>query len=114
MKTVNRLSAAAPRSHVMLLALQEPSGKVLCACQVPKVTPRLLMTSPRRSFDGALSLAHQSSPLLSASDWATAVCGHLGGSAGGSLLVAKGTGSSGDITEALRWAEEFARRSQRR
>ncbi|XP_074487311.1 alanine--tRNA ligase, mitochondrial [Sebastes fasciatus] len=86
MKTVNQLSAAAPHSHVMLLAHQRHSGKVLCACQVPK-----------------------DSAALSASDWAVAVCRHLGGSAGGSALVAKGTGSSGDITEALRWAEEFAR-----
>lgn len=51
----------------------------------------------------------QDSPSLSASDWALAVCRHLGGSAGGSPLVAKGTGSSSDITEALRWAEEFVR-----
>ncbi|XP_038570611.1 alanine--tRNA ligase, mitochondrial isoform X1 [Micropterus salmoides] len=86
MKTVNQLSAASPRSHVMLLAHQRHSGKVLCACQVPK-----------------------DSVALSASDWAVAVCHHLGGSAGGSALVAKGTGSSSDITEALRWAEEFAR-----
>ncbi|KAK5873273.1 hypothetical protein PBY51_018328 [Eleginops maclovinus] len=85
MKTVNQLSAAAPRSHVMLLAHQSHSGKVLCACQVPK-----------------------DSPFLSASDWAVAVCRHLGGIGGGSELVAKGTGSSNDITEALRWAEQFA------
>ncbi|XP_041790449.1 alanine--tRNA ligase, mitochondrial [Chelmon rostratus] len=85
MKTVNQLSAAAPQSHVMLLAHQRHSGKVLCACQVPKDSPPLL-----------------------ASDWAVAVCHHLGGSAGGSALVAMGTGSSSDITEALRWAEEFA------
>ncbi|KAK5898601.1 hypothetical protein CesoFtcFv8_008162 [Champsocephalus esox] len=50
MKTVNQLSAAAPRSHVMLLAPQMHSGKVLCACQVPK-----------------------DSALLPASDWAVAV-----------------------------------------
>ncbi|XP_068455614.1 alanine--tRNA ligase, mitochondrial [Clinocottus analis] len=85
MKTVNQLSAAAPHSHVMLLAAQRHSGKVLCACQVPK-----------------------DSPSLSASDWAVAVCRHLGGAAGGSAVVAKGTGSCGDITEALRWAEDFA------
>ncbi|XP_075938766.1 alanine--tRNA ligase, mitochondrial isoform X3 [Anarhichas minor] len=91
MKTVNQLSAAAPRSHVMLLAHQKHSGKVLCACQVPK-----------------------DSAALSASDWAAAVCRHLGGAAGGSVLVAKGTGSSGDITEALRWAEEFARQETQR
>ncbi|MEQ2198982.1 hypothetical protein XENOCAPTIV_021894, partial [Xenoophorus captivus] len=38
MKTVNQLSAATPLSQVMLLAHQEDSGKILCACQVPKVT----------------------------------------------------------------------------
>ncbi|XP_037327263.2 alanine--tRNA ligase, mitochondrial isoform X2 [Pungitius pungitius] len=86
MKTVNQLSAAAPHSYVMLLAHQRHSGKVLCACQVPK-----------------------DSPTLSACDWAGAVCRHLGGVAGGSVLVAKGTGTSGDIAEALGWAEEFAR-----
>ncbi|XP_035516166.1 alanine--tRNA ligase, mitochondrial [Morone saxatilis] len=91
MKTVNQLSAAAPHSHVMLLAHQRHSGKVLCACQVPK-----------------------DSPSLSASDWAVAVCRRLGGSAGGSALVARGTGSSSDITEALRWAEEFARQKIQR
>uniref|UniRef100_A0A7N8WL66 Alanine--tRNA ligase n=1 Tax=Mastacembelus armatus TaxID=205130 RepID=A0A7N8WL66_9TELE len=79
MKTVNQLSSASPRSYVMLLAHQRHSGKVLCACQVPKSLP--------------------------ASDWAVAVCHYLGGSAGGSALVAKGTGSSSDITDALRWAE---------
>ncbi|XP_078022693.1 alanine--tRNA ligase, mitochondrial isoform X2 [Epinephelus lanceolatus] len=91
MKTVNQLSTAAPLSYVMLLAHQRHSGKVLCACQVPKDSPSLL-----------------------ASDWAVAVCHHLGGSAGGSALVAKGTGSSSDITEALRWAEEFARQKIQR
>uniref|UniRef100_A0A3Q3AGJ3 Alanine--tRNA ligase n=1 Tax=Kryptolebias marmoratus TaxID=37003 RepID=A0A3Q3AGJ3_KRYMA len=50
----------------------------------------------------------QDSPALAASDWAVALCQHLGGSAGGSALVAQGTGSSSDITEALRWAEDFA------
>lgn len=42
MKTVNQLSAAAPRSHVMLLAHQRHSGKVFCACQVPKVTADII------------------------------------------------------------------------
>ncbi|XP_061579141.1 alanine--tRNA ligase, mitochondrial [Cololabis saira] len=85
MKTVNRLSSVTPGSYVMLLAHQRHSGKVLCACQVPK-----------------------DSPSLPASEWAVAVCHQLGGSAGGSVLVAKGTGSSDDITEALRFAEDFA------
>ncbi|CAL8389970.1 unnamed protein product [Arctogadus glacialis] len=88
MKTVNQVSSRRPDSLVMLLSHQQSSGKVLCACQVPK---------------GYLAVA--------ACDWAAAVCSHLGGSSGGSQLVAKGTGTSGDITEVLRWAEEYAHRS---
>ncbi|KAJ8392429.1 hypothetical protein AAFF_G00075540 [Aldrovandia affinis] len=85
MKVVNQFSAKAPGSRVMLLSHLQ-SGKVLCACQVPK-----------------------SCSALSAHDWALAVCTHLGGNAGGSLIVAKGTGNTQDIAEALQWAEEFAR-----
>ncbi|XP_058496223.1 alanine--tRNA ligase, mitochondrial [Solea solea] len=85
MKTVNQLTAVSPLSHVMLLTHHRHSGKVLCACQVPKDSASLL-----------------------ASDWATAVCRHLGGAAGGSAVVAQGTGSTSDITDALRWAEQFA------
>ncbi|CAL8329575.1 unnamed protein product [Merluccius merluccius] len=85
MKTVNQVSSKRPHSLVMLLSHQQRSGKVLCACQVPK--------------DCVVVAAH---------DWAVAVCSHLGGSAGGSQLVAKGMGTSSDITEALRWAEEYA------
>uniref|UniRef100_A0A3Q3AUC9 alanine--tRNA ligase n=1 Tax=Kryptolebias marmoratus TaxID=37003 RepID=A0A3Q3AUC9_KRYMA len=59
-----------------------------------------------RSCDAACP--PEDSPALAASDWAVALCQHLGGSAGGSALVAQGTGSSSDITEALRWAEDFA------
>ncbi|XP_029950412.1 alanine--tRNA ligase, mitochondrial [Salarias fasciatus] len=91
MKTVNQLSSAAPLSHVMLLAPQRDSGKVFCACQVPK-----------------------DSPILAASDWAMAVCHHFGGNAGGSAVVAKGMGNCSDVSEALRWAEEFARRTTQR
>ncbi|XP_041839918.1 alanine--tRNA ligase, mitochondrial [Melanotaenia boesemani] len=91
MKTVNQLSAAAPFSHVMLLAHRRNSGTVLCACQVPK-----------------------DSPAFTASDWAVAVCRHLGGSGGGSAVVAKGTGTASDITEALKWAEDFARQRTQR
>ncbi|XP_041640668.1 alanine--tRNA ligase, mitochondrial [Cheilinus undulatus] len=85
MKTVNQVSAQVPGGHVMLLAHQVDSGKVLCACQVPKDCPS-----------------------LTASEWAVSVCHHFGGSAGGSALVAKGTGSSGDINGVLKWAEEYA------
>ncbi|KAM9314302.1 alanine--tRNA ligase, mitochondrial [Pholidichthys leucotaenia] len=86
MKTVNQLSSLLPSSHVMLLAHQMHSGKVLLACQVPTDFPS-----------------------LSASDWATAVCRHLGGSSGGSALVAKGMVSCSDVGEVARWAEEFIR-----
>lgn len=91
MKTVNQLSSVAPLSHVMLLASQRDTGKVFCACQVPKDSPNLV-----------------------ASDWAVAVCQHFGGSAGGSTLVAKGTGTCSDVAEALRLAEEFARQRTQR
>ncbi|KAM8842258.1 alanine--tRNA ligase, mitochondrial isoform 1-T1 [Synchiropus picturatus] len=84
MKTVNQLSSASPSSHVMLLSHQRDSGKVACACQVPKDSS------------------------ISASDWALAICHHLGGGAGGSKLVARGTGTSNDIMEALKLAEHFA------
>lgn len=50
----------------------------------------------------------QDSPCFPASDWAVAVCRHFGGGAGGSALVAKGTGNASDIGEGLRWAEQFA------
>ncbi|XP_029009476.1 alanine--tRNA ligase, mitochondrial isoform X2 [Betta splendens] len=90
MKTVNQLSAASPQSHVMLLAHQRHSGKVLCACQVPK-----------------------DSPCFPASDWAVALCHHFGGAAGGSALVAKGTGNSINMEEVLRWAEQFALQRQK-
>uniref|UniRef100_A0A8C8JJ35 Alanine--tRNA ligase n=1 Tax=Oncorhynchus tshawytscha TaxID=74940 RepID=A0A8C8JJ35_ONCTS len=43
---------------------------------------------------------------LSASDWALTVCARLGGNAGGSATVAKGTGSGANLTEALRCAED--------
>ncbi|KAM9857578.1 alanine--tRNA ligase, mitochondrial [Aulostomus maculatus] len=86
MKTVKQLSAILPHSQVMLLAQQGHSGKVIFACQVPK-----------------------DSQSLSASEWAVAVGHHLGGSAGGTALVGKGSANTGDITDALRWAEEYAR-----
>ncbi|XP_077427979.1 alanine--tRNA ligase, mitochondrial isoform X2 [Vanacampus margaritifer] len=87
MKTVNLVSVARPSAHVMLLAAPKHSGKILCACQVPK----------------------DSTTTLSASDWATAVCRRMGGDGGGSAVVARGTGSSADMAEALTWARTFAR-----
>ncbi|KAG9261187.1 alanine-tRNA ligase, mitochondrial isoform X1 [Astyanax mexicanus] len=88
MKTVNKLSELAPDSLIMLLSHLQPSGRVLCACQVPK-------------GEGGVS----------ASEWALAVCSNLGGNAGGSETVAKGVGTAGntaDLLKTLHWAEEFA------
>ncbi|KAG5277948.1 hypothetical protein AALO_G00093170 [Alosa alosa] len=85
-KTVNRYSELSPGCMVLLLAPQASSGKVLCACQVPKGSSVL------------------------ASDWAVAVCGHLGGNAGGSATVAKGVGTAKaeHVSRALRWAQQYA------
>ncbi|KAB5526124.1 hypothetical protein PHYPO_G00148150 [Pangasianodon hypophthalmus] len=88
MKTVNQLSERTPHTLVMLLSHLQPSGRVLCACQVPK-----------------------GQTAISASEWALAVCSRLGGNAGGSATVAKGVGIATDSTsllDTLRWAEEFA------
>ncbi|XP_072295697.1 alanine--tRNA ligase, mitochondrial isoform X2 [Eucyclogobius newberryi] len=90
MKTVNKLSSSLPGSFVMLLA-QVHSGKVLCACQVPK---------------GVSS--------FSASDWALAVCGRFHGNAGGSELVAKGMARADDVTAVLEWAELYAKKKMQR
>uniref|UniRef100_A0A7N8Y9C7 Alanine--tRNA ligase n=1 Tax=Mastacembelus armatus TaxID=205130 RepID=A0A7N8Y9C7_9TELE len=73
---------------------------------VMKTVNQLSSASPQHLISCVFS--PQDSKSLPASDWAVAVCHYLGGSAGGSALVAKGTGSSSDITDALRWAEQFA------
>ncbi|XP_078398943.1 alanine--tRNA ligase, mitochondrial [Cetorhinus maximus] len=86
MKMVNQICEKMPHSSVMLLS-QQDSGKVLCACQVPKK----LVSS------------------LSAADWALAVCGQMGGKAGGSDIVAKGMGSSSNLEEIIKSATEYAR-----
>ncbi|XP_046696147.1 alanine--tRNA ligase, mitochondrial isoform X2 [Silurus meridionalis] len=88
MKTVNQVSDRVPHTLVMLLSHLQPSGRVLCACQVPK-----------------------GQTAISANEWALAVCKRLGGNAGGSAIVAQGVGIAADsrsLLETLRWAEEFA------
>ncbi|XP_050951563.1 alanine--tRNA ligase, mitochondrial [Labeo rohita] len=88
MKTVLQLSKSSPDSMVMLFSHLQLSGKVLCACQVPKGS----------ASDSALKWAHY-------------VCARLGGNADGSTDVAKGVGNSAnlaDITDILHWADEFA------
>ncbi|XP_062896575.1 alanine--tRNA ligase, mitochondrial-like [Mobula hypostoma] len=85
-KMVKLLSIQCPSCCVMLLS-PHPGGKVLCVCRVPQDM--------------------QSS--LSAVDWALAVCADMGGSAGGSDLIAKGTGNSSDLEEVRRRAGQYAR-----
>ncbi|XP_069464965.1 alanine--tRNA ligase, mitochondrial [Ambystoma mexicanum] len=70
MKVVNQVCERVPSASVMLLS-QQDSGKVFCACQVSK------------------SSVHR----FTAAEWAIEVCSQMGGSAGGSDIVAKGTGS---------------------
>ncbi|XP_029448748.1 alanine--tRNA ligase, mitochondrial isoform X2 [Rhinatrema bivittatum] len=86
MKTVNQLCDKSPGTSAMLLS-QQDSGKVFCACQVAKI----------------------STETLSATDWALAVCSEMGGNAGGSSRVAKGTGSSADLNTVLTSAFTFAK-----
>ncbi|XP_026053891.1 alanine--tRNA ligase, mitochondrial [Carassius auratus] len=94
MKTVLQMSKSTPDSMVMLLSHLQLSGKVLCACQVPK-----------GSASG------------SALKWAHSVCARLGGNADGSTDVAKGVGKAAkltDVTDILHWAEEFAQNKIRK
>ncbi|XP_053314546.1 alanine--tRNA ligase, mitochondrial [Spea bombifrons] len=84
-KVVNQVCDKSPGSAVMLFSQQE-SGKVLCACQVPK---------------GLASV-------LSASEWAVFVCSGMGGNAGGSDTVAKGSGSSRSLDPVMKSALGFA------
>ncbi|XP_078535344.1 alanine--tRNA ligase, mitochondrial-like isoform X2 [Lissotriton helveticus] len=78
MKVVNQVCEQVPAASVLLLS-QQDSGKVLCACQVSKAS------------------VHR----LSAADWALKVCGQMEGSAGGSDVVAKGTGSTSNLDAVL-------------
>ncbi|XP_054833913.1 alanine--tRNA ligase, mitochondrial isoform X1 [Eublepharis macularius] len=85
MKVVNQMCDKVPEASVMLLSPQT-SGQVFCACQVPK------------------SLV----PVFSAADWAVAVCTLMGGKAGGSRVVAKGSGSTNNLQSVLTAALEYA------
>ncbi|XP_063774948.1 alanine--tRNA ligase, mitochondrial [Pseudophryne corroboree] len=89
-KLVKQLCDRCPGSAVMLLSRQS-SGKVLCACQVTK-----------GSTSG-----------LSAAEWAIAVCSAMGGKAGGTDVVAKGTGTCETLEEALEAAVQFTQIKRR-
>ncbi|KAM3930663.1 LOW QUALITY PROTEIN: alanine--tRNA ligase, mitochondrial [Leptodactylus fuscus] len=88
-KLVNQVCARRPGSAVMLLSKQS-SGKVLCACHVPK-----------GSGSG-----------LSAADWAVAVCSAMKGKAGGSTIVANGSGTSETLNDVLQNAVNYAQMKQ--
>ncbi|XP_074899056.1 alanine--tRNA ligase, mitochondrial isoform X5 [Buteo buteo] len=85
MKVVNQLCDKSPGTSVLLLSPQA-SGEVLCACQVSK----------------------NCLPVFSAADWAVAVCTQMEGKAGGSPVVAKGSGNAKGMQGALTTALEFA------
>ncbi|XP_064014897.1 alanine--tRNA ligase, mitochondrial isoform X2 [Pogoniulus pusillus] len=85
MKVVNHLCDKCPGTSVLLLSPQA-SGEVLCACQVSK----------------------NCLPVFSASDWAVAVCTEMEGKAGGSPVVAKGSGNAKGMQRALTAALTFA------
>ncbi|NXI45153.1 SYAM protein, partial [Galbula dea] len=85
MKVVNQLCDKSPGSSVLLLSPQA-SGEVLCACQVSK----------------------KCLPVFSAADWAMAVCTQMEGKAGGSAVVAKGSGTAKGMQGALATALKFA------
>ncbi|XP_075002880.1 alanine--tRNA ligase, mitochondrial isoform X4 [Calonectris borealis] len=85
MKVVNQLCDKSPGTSVLLLSPQV-SGEVLCACQVSK----------------------NCLPVFSAADWAAAVCTQMEGKAGGSPVVAKGSGNAKGMQGALTAALEFA------
>ena len=56
----------------------------------------------------ALSLLQSCLPVFSAADWAMAVCTQMEGKAGGSPVVAKGSGNAKGMQGALTTALEFA------
>ncbi|XP_003789281.1 alanine--tRNA ligase, mitochondrial [Otolemur garnettii] len=84
-KVVRQLCKQAPSTSVLLLSPQ-PTGNVLCACQVAQ---------------GAM-------PTFTADAWALAVCNHMRGKAWGSQVVAQGIGSTGDLEAALSTARAYA------
>lgn len=84
-KVVRQLCKQAPSMSVLLLSPQ-PTGSVLCACQV----------------------AQGATPTFTAEAWALAVCSHMGGKAWGSPVIAQGTGYTADLEAALRTARAYA------
>ncbi|XP_063299711.1 alanine--tRNA ligase, mitochondrial-like [Pelobates fuscus] len=87
-KVVNHICDKSPGSAVMLLS-QQHADKVFCACQVPK------------------DLGFK----MSAAEWASSVCLEMGGNAGGSDIVAKGTGTSQNLDHVINSSLNFAQRT---
>lgn len=84
-KIVRQLCKQAPSMSVLLLSPQ-PTGNVLCACQV----------------------AQDATPTFTAEAWALAVCSHMRGKAWGSRVIAQGTGHTADLEAALGTARAYA------
>lgn len=66
-------------------------------CKVPHSTNNLSVSLPQNCL-----------PTFSAADWAVAVCTQMEGKAGGSPIVAKGSGNAKGMQGALTTALEFA------
>nr|XP_042122326.1 alanine--tRNA ligase, mitochondrial isoform X1 [Peromyscus maniculatus bairdii] len=84
-KVVRQLCEKTPGMSVLLLSPQ-PTGGVLCACQV----------------------AQGATATFTAEAWALAVCSHMGGKAWGSRVIAQGTGHTADLEAALGTARAYA------
>lgn len=67
-----------------------------------------LQSAPPYKFLCSVSLLQNCVPVFSAADWAVAVCTQMEGKAGGSPIVAKGSGNARGMQEALTAALEFA------
>lgn len=67
-----------------------------------------LQSAPQSKFLCSVSLPQNCLPVFSAADWAVAVCTQMEGKAGGSPVVAKGSGNAKGMQGALTAALEFA------
>lgn len=67
-----------------------------------------LQSAPQSKSLSSVSLPQNCLPVFSAADWAVAVCTQMEGKAGGSPVVAKGSGNAKGMQGALTTALEFA------
>lgn len=67
-----------------------------------------LQSAPQSKLLCSVSLPQNCLPVFSAADWAIAVCTQMEGKAGGSSVVARGSGNAKGMQGALTTALEFA------